>query len=389
MPSAVAERAIDSALQFGSALLKYISANDVGLTGSHQYGFYLPNPLWTMFTPDPPLKGTNAKHPVRIEWQDGRVTESMVTWYGNKSRFEYRLTRFGKDFPFLSADEVGSLLVLVPRSIDDFLAYVLDLEDDISDIQARLGVDIVDRWAAYSKDALPPLETEDECIARDFREFASSISEFPTGLKFANRAREALEKCVADFVSLPSDDRLMRCVQHEFTLFKLVERRLCEPEICRVFQSVDDFLKTANSILQRRKSRAGQSLEHHVEHILETAHVPFERQPKSVDGHPDIIIPGSEQYHDQKWPDEKLFVIGVKRTCKDRWRQVLNEATRIRRKHILTIQPGISQAQLNSMSEAHVTLVVPKSLHDKYPPAWAERLLTVERFVDNLQTALR
>ncbi len=388
MPSPTSEDAVNSALEYGAALLKYISPNDVGLTGSHQCGFYLPKSAWQMYSPQSPEKGILAKHPVRIEWQDGRITRSVVTWYGKLTRSEYRLTRFGRDFPFLTPDEVGSMLVVVPRSRDDFLAYVLDLEDDAADVQAKLGVEVIDTWAVYRKDAQPQIETENDCVEREFREFASAVSEFPAGLEFATRARDALEKCISDFKQLPSDDRLMRCVEQEYELFKLVERRLCEPEICRVFKSVDDFVGTANSILQRRKSRAGQSLEHHVEEVLKSAGVPFERQPKTVDGQPDIIIPGARQYHDSKWPDEKLFVLGIKRTCKDRWRQVLNEAKRVRRKHVLTIQQGISQSQLKEMREARVTLIVPRSLHAKYPQEWAGRLLTVDRFVGNLRKAL-
>ncbi len=388
MPSPTSEDAVNSALQYGAALLKYISPNDVGLTGSHQCGFYLPKSAWEMYSPHPPKKGLLAKHQVQVQWQDGRTTESVVTWYGKSTRSEYRLTRFGRDFPFLTSDEVGSMLVIVPRARNDFLAYVLDLEDDIADVQAKLGVEIVDTWAVYRRDAPATVETENECIDRQFREFAGAASKFPAGLEFANRARDTLERCMSDFKRLPSDDRLMRCIEQEYALFKLVERKLCEPEICRVFKSVDDFLGTANSILQRRKSRAGQSLEHHVEDVLKSAGVPFEPQPRTVDGQPDIIIPGADQYHDPKWPAEKLFVLGVKRTCKDRWRQVLNEAKRVKEKHLLTIQAGISENQLKEMRAAQVTLVVPRELHRKYPPGWGKRLLTVERFVSALRKAL-
>lgn len=60
-----------------------------------------------------PKKGRNDKHPVSILWQDGLITDSMITWYG-AAKHEYRLTRFGHDFPFLNADMVGDLLVLIP-----------------------------------------------------------------------------------------------------------------------------------------------------------------------------------------------------------------------------------------------------------------------------------
>jgi len=78
MPSPYCERAINDALRQGRALLKFISPNDAGLTGSHQCGFYLPLGSWEMFTPQAPENGKNHKHSVKILWQDGTVTESAV-----------------------------------------------------------------------------------------------------------------------------------------------------------------------------------------------------------------------------------------------------------------------------------------------------------------------
>src|SRR5205814_1951722 len=75
----------------------------------------------------------------------------------------------------------------------------------------------------------------------------------------------------------------------------------------------------------------------------------------------------------------------IVRPFKDRWRQVLNEGKRIPKKHILTIQPGISLNQLNEMSAADVTLVVPKRLHKEYPQGSGTRILTLEEFVSAIR----
>ena len=108
--SPICEKAITEVLQCGNAILKFISPNDANVTGGHQTGFYLPKAVWEMYTPDAPEKGKNTKHTVNIEWQDGQITNSVVTWYGQGTRAEYRLTRFGKNFPFLVPDTVGELL---------------------------------------------------------------------------------------------------------------------------------------------------------------------------------------------------------------------------------------------------------------------------------------
>jgi hypothetical protein len=46
MLSPAAERAVNDALACGKALLKFISPNNVGLTGSHECGYYLPKKAW-------------------------------------------------------------------------------------------------------------------------------------------------------------------------------------------------------------------------------------------------------------------------------------------------------------------------------------------------------
>src|SRR5687767_14571093 len=106
MPSPLAEKAIAEAQRHDKAILKIISANDTGLTGSHQAGFYLPKGAWKLYAPFGPVQGRNDKSNVRIIWQGGAYeTNSVVTWYGQgkagRQRSEYRLTSFGRGFPYL------------------------------------------------------------------------------------------------------------------------------------------------------------------------------------------------------------------------------------------------------------------------------------------------
>jgi type II restriction enzyme len=112
------------------------------------------------------------------------------------------------------------------------------------------------------------------------------------------------------------------------------------------------------------------------------------RPALGADGRPDIIIPSEEAYFDASWPENKLFVIGLKTTCKDRWRQVLSEARRVRTKHILTLQQGITGNQLGEMQAAGVSLVVPSALHGKYPKEWQHTLLNVHGFIQSTNRRL-
>lgn len=390
MATPTGERAIAESVRVGNAILKFISPNDVGLTGGHQCGYYLPKAVWQMFTPHAPIRGRNDETLVIVRWQDERTTESRVKWYGRGTRSEYRLTRFGRDFPFLTVDSVGDLLVLIPEDLHHFIAYVLDLEEDIEEIQAALGVEITSSWAAF-RNGIPqlPVENEDECIEKRFRGVVAGLNAFPAGAVFSEQTREALLACVGGFETFSADDSLMRCMETEYRLFRMAERQLCQPEIVRVFRDVDDFLTTASSIMNRRKSRAGRSLENHVETVLRAAHIPHAMRPPDVEGKPDVVIPSVEAYRDANYPVDRLVVVGIKTTCKDRWRQVLNEARRVPHKHILTIQQGISANQLREMHVAGVTLVVPTVIQRQYPPNADIELLSVHQFIDSVRQRLQ
>jgi EcoRII C terminal/Restriction endonuclease EcoRII, N-terminal len=382
LSSLYCEKAIEDALQHGNALLKFISRNNVGLTGSHECGFYLPKSVWQMFAPFPPSKGRLDKHDVTITWQDGRLTDSVVTWYGKKTRSEYRLTRFGKDFPFLNEDVVGNLLVLIATSPDEFLAYVLDLDEDIEDIQAALGVDAFDRWGVYRVGAPQPEENEPVCVDRFIQKFSAGLTDFPANTVFSSTTRELLAKCVKGFANLSPDKALVRSYSTEYQLFRAVERQVCQNDVSRLFQNIDDFLKVAASIMNRRKSRAGRSFENHVENLLKTAGVPHEMRPDlGADGAPDIVIPSAKAYFDETYPMNRVFIVGLKTTCKDRWRQVTQEGVKVERKYLITMQEGITKQQLAQMEAAKVSLVVPQPLH-RYYPNGRTRPLTVENFVE-------
>lgn len=380
MASPLCELAIEESLKTGNALLKFISPNDAGITGTHQCGFYLPKPVWGMYADFGPEKGRNDEAQVEIRWQgDQLLTESRVKWYGKQTRSEYRLTRFGRDFPFLTPESVGDMLVLIPESHHRFKAYVLDNDEDIEDIQAALGVEVTGFWGVY-EGGKPRVETEDQCLQRRFRDFVKDLDDFPTGDAFSQSTLESLRECMARFDRLNADKTLVCCVETEYKLYRLAERQICQKDIVRVFKDVDDFINTASSIMNRRKSRAGRSLENHFGYLLRRAGIPYAVRPPDVDGKPDIIIPSVDAYRDKRYPVNKLFMVGVKTTCKDRWRQVLREAKRIEDKHIMTIQQGISTKQLNEMREAGVQLIVPLEFHKQYPSS-DMRLLEVEQFV--------
>jgi type II restriction enzyme len=379
------EHAITDALRTGNALCKFISRNDVGATGGHQCGFYLPKAVWRMFSSHGPVKNVNHKTDVRIRWPGGVVTNSKVTWYGSGTRSEYRLTQFGRDFPWLAEYLVGSLLVLVPHSLENFSAYVLERDEEIEALQMALGIEMLGRWGVFMA-GQPKTETEDACLERVFAGKLKALDNFPDGRWMGECAREALEVCAGDAGRFSADELLLKWIGAEYRLFRALEKKVSLPAISRPFKDIDTFISVAATVMNRRKSRAGHSLENHVEQLLARRGLPFDRQPR-IDGNckPDLLIPGKAAYEDPAFPMSRLIVAGMKTTCKDRWRQILNESKRIPEKHLITLQEAISANQLLEMREANVTLIVPKAFHKGYDTRTGIRLLSVEGFLDKVE----
>ena len=77
--------------------------------------------------------------------------------------------------------------------------------------------------------------------------------------------------------------------------------------------------------------------------------------------------------------DKTFFVANT--TCKDRWRQVLNEANRIPNKHLFTLQPGVTKNQLQEMKDEHLTLVVPKDNKKFFHPEFHADIMCLSDFI--------
>ena len=75
-------------------------------------------------------------------------------------------------------------------------------------------------------------------------------------------------------------------------------------------------------------------------------------------------------------------LLGVKTSCKDRWRQVLSEADRITNKHLLTLEPGISKNQTNEMRSNRLQLVLPLQLHETYSDEQKASLISFADFLE-------
>lgn len=374
--------AIDAVNSSELSFCRFITANDAGTTGGHQAGFYIPKSSWSLFLDKPGERGENKDKYLTIKWQDDFETDSRFIYYGQGSRNEYRLTRFGRGFPFLGPDNVGDLLVITRVSDDYFRAFVLSADEDIEDFLAAFGLSATDAGNLITGAGRFEIESNLDDL---FKNFLDSLKvDFPETVKMANGARKIVME-VCDFSDIDiikdPDDLLLKWINTEFDLFKYLENDRYSKLIGKPFKSVDQFVETANTILNRRKSRAGKSLEHHLANVFDVFKLEYDNQAKTENNNrPDFIFPGQDEYQDSHFSEKKLIFLGAKTTCKDRWRQVLKEADRIERKHLFTLQQGISANQLKEMEKHKVSLVVPKKYVKEFPVEYRAKLVTLESF---------
>ena len=210
--------------------------------------------------------------------------------------------------------------------------------------------------------------------------FSDIFPRFPKTAVFSSFARETLP----EVESLNDPDlALLEWINQEEMLFKTLERFVVQKELDKGFNDVDDFIKFSLSVHNKRKSRMGYALEHHLKKIFNDHKLSFSTQViTEQNSKPDFLFPGIQQYHDPAFPESRLTMLGVKSTCKERWNQVLAEANRIDLKHLFTLEGGISSKQTDKMQEKFLQLVLSSSLHETYLPDQRNWLMNLTDFIE-------
>jgi hypothetical protein len=384
MENNIVELAVSSVQKSKVSFCKFISANDAGSTGAHQSGYYIPKNSVELLFSEPGTKGSNKDRFVTISWQNDFKTTSRFIYYGTGTRNEYRVTRFGKNFPFLNENNVGNLLILSQIEGDEYEGYVLDNDTDFETFFASVNINASETNKIIPKTNLISVE---ESLLMCFQAFINTLdNKFPATFLMAENARNCFNSAYGvtlDAIINNPDKHLLYWLETEFELFKTLENNVYADQIGQLFSSVEELVVFANTVLNRRKSRAGKSLEYHLEDIFGTSGLKFNTQVITEGNKkPDFIFPDIESYHTPEFDESKLIFLASKTTCKDRWRQVINEADRIHTKHLFTLQQGISKNQLDEMYSHGVCLVVPKPYIITFPQEYRDRIWSLSYFID-------
>lgn len=386
--------------------VKRLSANDTLATNAHQGGPYVPKAF--IFETFPSLNTGQLKNP--DIWFDLFVDSHLdarrvrAVYYNGKrigdgTRDEARLTNFGgRDSPLLDPESTGSLTVFAFRPEGEEKAVAChvwlsrhDTEEDL--IEERIGPVEPGQYVVWNPavglqaNLFASAPTPTSCSLAPDQIPSAWLTKFPTG-------EEIITKSVGlrSSTGTNADVRLLRRRTCEYELFRSVEQAFYLPKITAGFTSVDGFVALAQTILQSRKSRSGNSLELHARQIfLEEglrSMVEFHYKPIIENGkRPDFLFPSQQAYDDASFPPSRLRMLAAKTTCKDRWRQIINEADRIPTKHLLTLQEGVSEAQFREMKEAGVQLVVPTGIHESFPASVRPHLMSFESFIADARLA--
>lgn len=323
-----------------------------------------------------------------------------VTWYDSReahpTRSEYRL--YFPDNDVSDRAKEGDLLLIAKRPDDTLLVMIAEagstLENQllwlfgvadlthpgfgIRDERASDGIP-VNFAARYILEQIGVVveRVEDNYLDRMLREFNGG---FPSTRAFSAFARLTVD---ADPSDASPDQLVMAWMEREEILFRTLERHLIGGKLKEGFgDDVDAFIQFSLSVQNRRKSRAGSALENHLEYLFSSCGIRYSRAPRTEGrSRPDFLFPGEAEYRDRAFLQHLLTMLGVKSTCKDRWRQILAEADRIDLKHLLTMEPGISENQTDEMQARGVQLVIPSRLHETYSARQRHWLMDLSGFI--------
>lgn len=392
---------------FEGVAVKTLSAVEADVLTSNQHEFNGVEGLRNILGEPEGKKRYPAKFLYLTDSEDEPIMEDgFLTWYDARQRarlergvmrWEYRLY-FPTNLVSQCAN-AGDILVIAKRPDNTLLSIVAEAGTTISQqILWLFGVsdlshpgfsvreeleteqDRIEFASRFILESLGiPVEiTEDTYLDEMIRKFSGR---FPTTREFSAFARSTLTDIQ------PQDGRdevLMAWMEREEILFRTLEKHIIGERLSHGFDGdVEGFISFSLSVQNRRKSRAGLALENHLEIMFRECGIRYSRTPVTENkSKPDFIFPGVNEYHNRNFDSLRLTMLGVKSSCKDRWRQVLAEADRIEKKHLLTLEAAISKGQTDEMQSKNLQLVLPRMLHSTYSEEQQNWLMDVTAFTE-------
>lgn len=392
---------------FQGVAAKILSAVEVDELTSHQHEFNGARSLINMLgEPCGKVRFKGAFIYLTDNDDDFPTDSGFLTWYDSreKARIERKVMRWEPRLYFQSNEvsqraQAGDLFVVAKQSDGDLLCLIAEAGTTIAtQLSWLFGISDLSHPGFSVRDEL---ETEQDRIQFASRFILESIGipvevseetflddmlkRFEKGLPRTQVFSEYARSTLHDLEPTDHpDDVLMAWMDREEILFRTYERYELAERLSKGFANdVEQFLAFSLSVQNRRKSRAGDALENHLEAVFSSFNIRYSRGAVTENkAKPDFLFPSSDDYHNLLFPTTRLTMLGAKSTCKDRWRQVLAEADRIPAKHLLTLEAAISENQTMEMRNKNVQLIIPTPIQATYSRDQVQALMSVQDFVN-------
>lgn len=172
-------------------------------------------------------------------------------------------------------------------------------------------------------------------------------------------------------------DEVFFALEHE-----LVQAELNERFANRAIIDVQEFFEVAKRRTNARFSRAGTTFEKHLEAVFDGAGLRYSPQSRKLaDGSkPDFLLPGRREYDDDQLVSLVTF-LGAKTTARERWRQLLGEASRVSECYFATRDKALTDSTLGSMVTNDVHPVMAGPLIEQIYGG-DQRILSIADFIE-------
>ena len=297
--------------------------------------------------------------------------------------------------------DLHALVVPAGSQLGSTLSVILDdigspLSTRFRHVRKAIGVGALEQLLASLTEPIAGPDAGRVIAAAD-KTFVSGVlasDQLPTTRSMAEEAQRILAELWPG--PIDADQHLFWLLEVETFLFQHLEQQLGQQALDAATQEgripFEAAVALVLSRLQSRKSRRGQSLQHHFAAVLTRNGIPYTAQGVTEGKEsPDFIIPGQAAYDDKTLPDDLLRMVACKSVVRERWRQILSEAARIEAKYLLTVDTDLSTDGLQAMRAANLSVFMPRQVLDTaYDGGGYDRnLRDVGALLDELRAVLR
>ncbi|MDH5696784.1 MAG: type II restriction endonuclease [Dehalococcoidia bacterium] len=217
------------------------------------------------------------------------------------------------------------------------------------------------------------------------------LEEAMGNLQISTMPQEKVLKDFGNFVSELESEAWGIYKKHENAAFKKLVRIIREGK----HTLADDELETLVTATRRlefvagqmRKARGGVTFQKIIQKLLNLAGVPCEtphKETKKVLRRIDLVSPTADM--GKSMPDKAIF-LAVKRTLRERWKQVVPEQMKGARLYLVTINGECSAEKAQEIKEAGLIAYVPEHLKNQkhlIEKPWVRSLSSLPQDVGNL-----